>query len=80
MGTSLGMYKCNHKDKDASNKFIVSQLQTYKEDFEAERKDRENAHNIKEEEIAKVRVETEELIANHCEDLKHMQENYTQKN
>ena len=68
--------KYSHKDKVASNNFIVSQLQTYKEDFQQERKDRENAHNIKEEEIAKVQVEKEEWIANHHEDLRRIQENY----
>lgn len=34
-------------------------LKTFREDFEAERKDRENAHNIKEEEIKKARKEME---------------------
>ena len=52
------------------------QIQTYKEDFEAERKDRENAHNIKEEQVEKIRVEKEELIANYNEDIKRVQENY----
>ena len=52
------------------------QIQTYREDFEAERKDRENAHNIKEEEIEKIRIEKEEWMANHDEDIKRVQENY----
>ena len=36
-------------------------MNTYKEDFEQERKDRENAHNIKEDEIRKVRIEMEKI-------------------
>ena len=67
---------CKCKDKDASNYFIVSQLNTYKEDVLQERKDREKAHYIKEEEIEKIRIEREELIANHDEDIKRIQENY----
>lgn len=48
---------------------LFPQLQTYKEDFQQECKDCENAHRIKEEEIEKVRVEKEELIANHHEQI-----------
>ena len=58
-------------------KFItIVQIQTYKEDFEQERKECENAHNIKEEEIQKVRVEQETIKAEYHENLKHIQENY----
>ena len=56
--------------------FITLQIQTYKEDFEQERKDRENAHRIKEEEIQKVRVEQEGLKADHHENLQLIQDNY----
>ena len=55
---------------------IIPQIQTYKEDFEQERKDRENAHNIKENEIQKVRVEQEALKAEHHENMQLLQENY----
>ena len=48
---------------------IIPQIQTYKEDFEQERKDRENAHNIKENEIQKVRVEQEALKAEYRENM-----------
>ena len=58
---------------------VILQIQTYKEDFQQEQKDRENAHNIKEEEIEKIRVEKEELIANHNDVIKHVQENYQAK-
>ena len=54
----------------------VLQVQAYKEDFEQERKDRENAHRIKEEEIMKVRIKMEELVANHQMELKRMQDYY----
>ena len=57
-------------------KFIIAQLRVYKEDFEQERKDRENAHHIKEEEIQKVRVEQEALRADHNDKIKHIQDNY----
>ena len=57
-------------------KFIIAQLQVYKEDFEQERKDRENAHHIKEEEIQKIRVEQEALKADHNDNIKLIQDNY----
>ena len=57
-------------------KFIIAQLQVYKEDFEQERKDRENAHHIKEEEIQKIRVEQEALRAEYNDNIKHIQDNY----
>ena len=42
---------------------FLFKINTYKEDFEQERKDRENAHNIKEDEIKKVRIEMQEFEA-----------------
>ena len=51
-------------------------MQTYKEDFEQERKDRENAHRIKEEEILKIRTEQEALKADYHENIQLLQENH----
>lgn len=63
------MHKCNQKVR-------VLQIQAYKEDFEQERKDRENAHHIKEEEIMKMHIKMEELVADHQMELKRMQDYY----
>ena len=35
------------------SKCVILQIQTYKEDYQQEHKERENAHNTKEEEIEK---------------------------
>ena len=50
------------------------QLKTYKEDFEQERKDRENAHNIKEDEIRKARIEMETFEAQCQEKVRNIQQ------
>ena len=49
-------------------------MNTYKEDFEAERKDRENAHNIKEDEITKARVKMEEFVAECQEKIENVKQ------
>ena len=49
-------------------------MQTYKEDFEAERKDRENAHNIKDDEIRKARIEMETFEADCQEKVRNIKQ------
>ena len=51
-------------------------MQTYKEVYEQECKERENAHHIKEEEIQKIRTEQEVLKADYHENIQLLRENY----